>query len=210
MSKFDKVPCEYCGEEVSIHHKAQDAHMKKCKGRPEMNEVKVEKQVIEEAKKADMDGVDPEAAELYRISMQARETRKESPEVFVAGMTTDERKELIRRYAPDCVDPHYDPRARGPRKHAEMHACWVSKQKALIFAHRSYEPVFNEYKQQVQHDGDLLFKIPRSMWLDVVMAESNESKRWREAATDLEAEQLKAGAGEYAEYTAERRTETLE
>jgi len=213
MTEFEKVPCEYCGELVSMHHKSQEAHMKKCKMKPEMNETKVvEKQVVEQKpseKTMDMTGVEAKGAEMYKIAMKARETRKESPEVFVAGMSTDERKELVKRYAKDCVDPRYDPTSSKPREYAPMHACWSTEAKAMIFAHRSYEPVFNEHKEQVQHEGDLLFKIPREMWMDVVNAESNQSSIMRNAATDDETEAIKAGAGTNAEFTAERSTEEL-
>jgi hypothetical protein len=209
MPEFDKVPCADCGEMVSIHHKSQEAHAKKCKGKSEMNETKVvEKQVVKKEQEIDVEGLDQEAAELYRVAKRARETRKESPEIYVAGMSTDERKELVKRYAPDCVDPRYNPNDGKPRRYAPMHAMFVPKAKAGIYAHRAYEPVFNEHRKIVEHEGDLLFKIPRDMWMAGINADSAESKKWREATIDDKSQKLQNV--EDASYEATRSTKQVE
>jgi len=106
MPTYDKVKCEDCGEMVSMHPMSQKKHKNECKGRPMETENKEEVKTVV-AKPEVVEAADEATAELYKIAMQALEVRKEAPELFVAGSHTDERKELVARYAPECVDPVY-------------------------------------------------------------------------------------------------------
>ena len=209
MPEYEKVACEYCGEMVSLHPMSQKKHKKECKMSPDIKEKEVEKPMVE-PKDNGVSAKKPEEAELYRIAMQALERRKESPELFVSGVHSDERRELVLRYAPECVDPHYDPRSGKPRQFAEFHAFFCPKAKSAIAAHRGYVPVFDENKEIVQHEGDMLFKIPRSIWLHQELSQSNESKKRREAMTDAETEELRAQGGAGTTVESERTPVKLE
>jgi len=196
---YEKVPCEYCGELVSMHHAAQAKHKRECKMSPESTESKTENKIEVKAVVAKTETVvpaDDATKELYKIAMQALEIRKEAPELFVAGSHTDERKELVARYAKECVDPVYDPRpGNPPREFAEWHAYFSSAKRVSIMASKGYVPVLDENKLHVQHEGDLLMKIPHEMYLQREIAASNESKTRREGQTDAETEALRDGGG---------------
>lgn len=208
MPAYDKVECPDCGEMVSMHPMSQKKHKRECKMSPVENEIKEVTQV--EVKKEEIVSADEATTELYKIAMQAQEKRKQSPELFVAGVHSDVRKELVARYAEDCVNPRYDPRQVGQeRQFAEYHACFYPASKAAIAAHNGYIPVLDENKLHVQHEGDLLFKIPRDMWLQKELAGSNESRVRREGQTDAETEQLKASGGKGTTVESERTTEKL-
>jgi len=207
MPEYEKVPCEFCGIEVSMHHAAQAKHKRECKMSPEVeNKIEVTPVV---AKKDEIEATTAEGSELYKIAMQAQEKRKQAPELFVAGVHSDERKELVARYAPECVNPVYNPQSRLPRQFAEFHAFFCLEAKASLWAHKGYIPVFDENGLHVQHEGDVLFKIPREMWLQKELAESNESKIRREAQTDAETEKLGASGGKGTTVESERTTEIL-
>jgi len=208
--EYKEIPCEHCGALVNEHWAAQKKHATECINKPTESpvmevEVKVEKTT--EKKPAFKD---EQAAELWKVSQAAKETRKKSPELFVTGVHTDERKELIKRYAPECVDPIYVPSSRKRRVFAEWHAFWGDPEKAMIHAHRGYEPVANEHGMQVSHKGDLLFRLPRSMWLDSKLASSQESSRRRKRKDDAEMEQLKMSAGDGVKITTTRKEEVIE
>jgi len=204
---YEKVPCEYCGEEVSMHHAAQAKHKRECKMSPDENETKEVKTV--EAKVKEVVPADDATAELYKIAMKALEVRKEAPEIFVAGVHTDERRELVARYAPECVDPPYNPQSGSPRQFAEWHEYFCSAKKASITAHKGYVPILDENNLHVQHEGDLLFKIPHHMYRATEAATSNESKSRREAKTDEEIEALRDEGGKGTSFESSRTTEIL-
>jgi len=194
---YDKAPCELCGELVSMHPMSQKKHERECK----MNTnpiIESENKMVEPTQKKD-DAVfikDAEARKMYDIAMQTQETRKKSPELFVAGLHSDERRELIKRYTPECVDPPFNPRSGSVRKFAEWHAFWSSPEKALSRAHKAYIPVFNEHGTQVQNKGDVLFKIQRKMWLDGQVAASKESAARKRSISDHKLKKLSDNAGE--------------
>ena len=193
-SKFDKVACEDCGEMVSIHHLSQAKHKRECKMKP----VEENNTVVEVKKDVAPEIADEQAKIMYDVAMRAQETRKKSPELFVAGVHSDERRELIKRYAPECINPPFNPLQElvKNRKFAEWHAFWSSPEKALSKAHKAYIPVFNEHKMQVQNKGDLLFKIQRKMFMDVQTAASEESKARLALKTDEKLKELEENAGE--------------
>ena len=206
MPEYEKVECEFCGELVSMHHAAQAKHKRECKMSPEV-ENKIEVKTV--VKSETVQPADDATKELYKIAMQALETRKEAPELFVAGSHTDERKELVARYAPECVDPVYDPRLGQTRKFAEWHAYFSSAKRVSIMASKGYVPVLDENHLHVQHEGDLLMKIPHEMYLQREVAQSNESKTRREGQTDAETEALKDGGGIGTTVESERTTAKL-
>lgn len=208
MPEYDKVACRECGVMVSMHPMAQKKHLRECKMSPIENEIKDEVKTVVEPKA--IVSADPATAELYKIAMQALEKRKEAPELFVAGLHSDERRELVVRYAPDCIDPPYNPRSGKARVFAPFHAFFSSQKRVAIMAHNGYIPVLDENKLHVQHEGDLLMKIPRDMYLAKEISASNESKVRREAQTDAEIEALRAGGGDGATVTSSRKTEKLE
>jgi len=202
--EYKEIPCEQCGKMVNEHHAAQKKHASECINKPAESPVMNEIKTVEKATTEAPTFKDEAAKELWKVSQSAKETRKQSPELFVTGVHTDERKELIKRYAPECVDPLYSPSSRKKRLFAEWHAFWGDPEKAMIHAHRGYEPVPNEHGQQVSHKGDLLFRIPRSMWLDVKLAVSRESNARRKRADNEDVEKLKQSAGAGVKITATR------
>ena len=203
MPAYDKVPCKDCGEVVSMHPMAQKKHKRECK----VNPVSESNTVVETKSEPKMSA---QAKELYEISKKARETRQKAPELFVAGVHSDERKELVKRYAKECVDPLFNPLDNKPREFAEWHAFFADPNKAHLHAHRGYEPVIDEHGDQVQHDGDLLFKIPREMWLHTKLAASEESKIRRERTSDAQLEKDVDTAGDGISVTQERHEESIE
>jgi len=152
---------------------------------------------------------DEATAELYKVAVLAQETRKKAPELYVSGTHTDERAELVARYAKDCVDPYYNPMSRQPRQYAEQHAYFISPKKASIMAHKGYIPVLDEHNLHVQHEGDLLFKIPREMYLAKELSSSNASKVIREGQTDEEIEKLRVAGGKGSTIESSVTTEKL-
>jgi len=212
MPVYEKVKCEFCGDEVSMHPMSQKKHKRECKMSPvEDNstvvETKVEPPVPEKTKEIKFTSAS--AKELYEIAMKARETRKKSPELFVAGVHSDERKELVKRYAPECIDPPFNPLSGRPRQYAEWHAFFADPDKAHIRAHRGYEPVPNEHGDQVQHEGDLLFRIPRDMWKQSKDASSTESALRRKSSSDGKLNSLASEAMEGISVTNERTEELI-
>jgi hypothetical protein len=207
MPAYEKVECEECGEMVSMHPMSQKKHQRECKRSPVENEIKEEVKTVEV--KAEVKPADDKTAELYKIAMQALEVRKTAPELFVAGVHTDERHELVARYAPDCIDPIYDPRLGKPREFAPMHAYFSSPKRVAIMAHKGYVPVLDENNLHVQHEGDLLMKIPRDMYLAKEVSASNESKVRREGQTDAEIEMLRGGGGNGTTVESSRKSEIL-
>jgi len=222
MPLYDKMPCEYCGEEVSLHPMSQKKHKRECSAMPvEMEEevIVVDKTRVSEPDiavdntKVDKPNIkNTKAKERYEIAMKAQETRKKSPELYVAGVHSDERKELIKRYAPECVDPPFSPLKKNikDRTFAKWHAFWSAPEKADIAAHRAYVPIINEHGDQVQHKGDLLFKIQRELWLDAKLAASKESGARRESSTDKELKELESKSGEGITISKSRTTEQIE
>jgi len=208
--EYKEIPCEHCGALVNEHWAAQKKHAAECINKPAESPVMEEEIKVEKTTEKKPVFKDEQAAELWKVSQAAKETRKKSPELFVTGVHTDERKELIKRYAPECVDPLYVPSSRKPRKFAEWHAFWSDPEKALLHAHRAYEPVMNEHGMQVSHKGDLLFKILRSMWLDVKLATSRESAKRRKRTDDEDMEKLKQDAGDGVRITTTREEEIIE
>ena len=99
MSAYDNVPCEDCGEMVSMHPMSQKKHQRECTMSPEVKENKT----VEKPKETKFKNAEDQT--MYDIAMRAQETRKKAPELYVAGVHSDERRELIKRYAPECVDP---------------------------------------------------------------------------------------------------------
>jgi hypothetical protein len=212
MPAYEKVPCEHCGEVVSMHPMSQKKHKRECKMSPvvEQNTVvekKVEQTVVEKPQEKKF--TSESGKELYAIAMKARETRKKSPELFVAGVHSDERKELVKRYAPECIEPPFNPRSGRPRQFAEWHAFFADPNKAHIRAHRGYEPVPNEHGDQVQHEGDLLFRIPRDMWKNTKVAASVESASRRKSSSDGKLNSLANEAVEGISVSRERTEESI-
>ena len=117
-----------------------------------------------------------EAEELFAISQKALEIRKESPELFVGGQGKDVRKELVRRYAPECVPPAFNPKTDKVRRDAEFHEFFGDKDDSRLYAHRGYEPVLNEHKEQVTHEGDPLWRLPTDVWKKTREVSEKKSK----------------------------------
>ena len=189
-----------------MHPLSQKKHKRECKMSPIENNTEETPKVEKEEK---VEAVNPKTAELYRVAQQALEKRKVAPELYVAGVHSDERKELVKRYAPECVDPRFDPRSGQRRRFAEYHACFFPESRASKAAHRGYIPILDENKEHVEHEGDLLFKIPRDMWMEQQVASSYESKMRREATTDYETEKLGRDGGTGTAVESKHTTEIL-
>ena len=81
------------------------------------------------------------------------------PKIAPKGITvtdfaaTDERREYVAQYAPECVGPN-----------AEFSAFFDDPAiPAEHYARRGYEAVLNSKGEQVNHKGDRLWKRPRSI-----------------------------------------------
>ncbi len=205
----DKTPCQYCGKEITVQAYGRKKHEDACKMNP-VNEKKTEDKVgenkIEKKSEAQL-----KAEELFRISQKAQESRKESPELFVGSSGKDVRKELVFRYASECVPPAFNPKTDKVRRRAEWHSFFGSKDKARLHAHRGYEPVLNEHREQVTHEGDLLWRIPTEMWKQGKAVSEQESKG-RLKASSKEMKDLKEGnsVGKTGGDVSERKETTTE
>ena len=143
----EKTPCQFCGKEVTTQAYGRKKHEDACKMNPVNEEKKKDKAVVAEVEVKSK--AQSEAKELYDISQKALEIRKESPELFVSSQGKDVRKELVRRYAPECVPPAFNPKTDKVRKQAEFHEFFGDKDESRLYAHRGYEPVLNEHDEQV-------------------------------------------------------------
>ena len=205
----EKTPCKFCGKEVTVQEYGRKKHEDACKMNPvneKVKETKVGKVQMEAKTKKQL-----EAEELYAISQKAIEARKEAPELYVGSNTKDVRKELVRRYAPECVPPTFNPKTDKVRKLAEWHEFFGDKKDSRLYAHRGYEPVLNEHREQVAHDGDPLWRIPSDIAREGKAVTERESKN-RLKASSKEMKDLKDGnsVGKTGGDVSERKETTTE
>lgn len=78
----------------------------------------------------------------------------------------DERKQILQDFAPDCCDKIDPETGRGLPQSSDFVAFFADpkdKDKHRRLAKMGYEPVTVD-GSQIDHRGDVLYKIPRSVW----------------------------------------------
>jgi hypothetical protein len=185
----EKTPCQYCGKDVTVQAYGRKKHEEACKMNPVNEKVKDK---AEEVPTEKLSAAQLEAKELYEISQKALEIRKESPELYIGGQGSDVRKELVRRYAPECIPPAYNPKKDKVRGSADWQEFFGDKKESRLYAHRGYEPVLNEHREQVTHDGDPLWRIPTDVSRKSKRVAEKRS-RDRRVASDKTMKALEAG-----------------
>jgi len=226
--KCEMVACVHCQGQYKDHWRAKQAHADDgCEGTA--NEIAKAKSnttsvpAVEnrmENKGGDIAQVKDEPKikneadrKLYELGKKSLETRKEAPELYVSGQHSDERWELIKRYAPECMDPPYRPQDGKNRKFAAWHPYWSdgSDVNKSLTAGRGYLPVFNEHDEHVTHKGDKLWKIPTKMYLDSKYAASVQSASRVRKEEDEEMKELREKSKKDGVlFDAERTTEKIE
>jgi len=168
-STKETKPCEFCGEETTMHKAGRASHKRNCDKNPDNIKAKVN----EVSKDSGMPEIEDKALlERYKTAIAISEvTRKEAPQMFVDTNLSDERMELIKRFCPECIDPVYVPPGRdatedeklvaaSKRRFAEWHPFFGAEKNAAVQTNRGYIPVINpDTRAQVVHNGDLLYKI---------------------------------------------------
>lgn len=126
--------------------------------------------------------------------------RKPAPAGVVAFRPyTDERTELIHQYAPECEDK-LD--GYGREKAESKWVAYFGDEKEPVSRRKSmgFEPVIDpETKQQVTHNGDPLWRIPREKYAERIerpAAESREIVQDQFEAQDAEARSIGAYVGD--------------
>jgi len=108
--------------------------------------------------------LDPEADKYLKMARTAQEQRRNAPPVDVHSVLTIPQKDIIEKFAPECVEKvHYERTAgklvRIVDKAAEYHPFFGHKNDSEKFALQGYEPVLFQGKH-VHYEEDRLWRLP--------------------------------------------------
>ena len=112
--------------------------------------------------------VDDEAARYLKLAENAQRQRRAAPPVDVNTALTIPQKDLIRQFAPECVEEVHYERLGGSKvkrvvdKQATHHPFFGSKDESEKYALQGYEPVLFQGKQ-VHYEKDRLWRLPMDL-----------------------------------------------
>ncbi len=90
--------------------------------------------------------------------------RKTAPNVTVDPPYVSERDELVKTFAPDCINKR-DPEGKKTWGLNHAYFCDSKDEPDDLMRARGYEPVLRPDKTHVAHKGDKLWKCPTETWL---------------------------------------------
>jgi len=170
-----KKPCEICGKPISVLKGPRAVHMKKAHGDLPMEQdlnrsLAIQKKDKPEIKPITMPRADdmktPQAKRLLEMALAADEERQKAPEAYVDMLQLDERKELVRVYAPDMME-----------EGSEWVPYYGDKTKMDVDASRGRIPVPNEHGEHITHMGDPLYRMRREFSEQEIMATALQSRK---------------------------------
>ena len=139
---------------------------------------------------------------LYEMAIRAQERLKNAPDALIYDNAKDERRRLVEIYAPQAIDPPYDPASGKPRQFADFTPYFGRHEERAKDCNNGYIPVFNEHREHVQDQGSYLYIIPSKQSLAKKKREAQESKERLKSPAANSAE-LREDIKEHIEYSEE-------